>query len=1040
MNDHTIVKMLSDEQIALELLDVAHLGIWKWNIQTGQLFVNERWAEIAGYSLSELEPISVDTWNRLLYVKDRSLSEKELNDVFEGKKLYYKVTCRLLHKNGHFVWIFDQGRVIAWTEDGRPLWMVGTHTDVTDINEMQSKLDEKSELLTRFFDIGIDLMCVTTNDGVFIKTNSAWKECLGYDPEELDGKSALDFIHPDDTAKTITNIQDIINGTTSNNKFINRYRIKDGDYRYLEWRSLVIGKMIYSSARDITEMRQSEERFRALFEDGPIPFKIHDKDTGDIIDVNNAAVKTYRAKSREDFIRNNRWLNPPYSVDDAFAWVKKTSIEGPQTFEWLGRRLDGDVFWEQVTLAPIHIDGKLRVASSTVDIDRLKTAEAENFEIRRRLEFTNRKQRMMMDISSIFMKADPHNFRDTVKRSLGMIGETLRAERVYIFTYDFEENIAINDFEWCAQGVHPHIDKYRKIPMESLEEWVEMHRRGNSIFIPSVSSMRQGDLMKDNLERDEIQSLISVPLTIEGLFYGFIGCNSTNKSIPYTREDENFLKEYSSALMSTMYRIIAQDKLLQSEDLLKRTLFSIGDGVICTNSKGRITMMNNVAEKLTGYKEQEAMDLKFDTVFDIYNEITRDKYPNIVEHVLSTGNSLEIENHAMLKNKNGRIIEIEYSASPIIDSDGKIAGVVVVFRNCSEKRERQRRIEYLSMHDPLTGLYNRRYIEKVLPSMDNSDNYPLTVMYADINGLKLTNDAFGHHMGDKLITRVSEILLDSTRSGDIIGRVGGDEFIIIVPNTDESGALAIKNRIQEKAAAELLDSIVVSIAIGFSSKTDDQQPIEDLQKIAENLMYKDKLRHGKTMRSQTIDTVLRNINNKYDNEQIHTERVAQFAEILAREAGLSEKEIMDIKIAGVLHDIGKIMVPPEFLNKVTKLSQGEFEIIKQHSEIGYQILKSVDEYAALAEIVLHHHERWDGKGYPHELSGEEIPLGSRIISIVDAFEAMTANRPYQMPKTLKEAVDEIKLCSGTQFDPALVPCFVRLFEKDQLTMPHQPNN
>ena len=1038
MNERTIIEESTDEQIALELLDVAQLGIWKWNIQTGQLSVNERWAEMIGYSLKELEPISIDTWNKFLYVKDRALSENTLKDVFEKRSKYYKLTCRMLHKNGHFVWIFDQGKVIRWTEDGSPLLMVGTHTDVSDINEMQSRLDEKAELLTQFFDIGIDLMCVATKEGVFTRINRAWENHLGYKPEELEGKPVTDFIHPDDVEKTVAHFRELASIQGQNKGFVNRYRIKAGSYRYLEWSSQPIGNMVYATARDITELRQSEKRFRALFVDAPIPVKIHDVESGEIIDVNNAVVKTYRAKSREDFLQqNNKWLHAPYSGEDVIRWIKIASEKGSQTFEWLGRRLDGDVFWEQVTLAPIHIDGRLRVVSTTVDIDRLKQAEAENLEVRRHLEFTNRKQRMIMDISSIFMKANPLNFRETVRRSLRMIGETLRADRVYIFQYHFEKNSASMDFEWCGMGISPLIDELQKDSLDNRRESVEAHLCGKSVFIPSVAALPDESPFKKALEKQDVLSVLSVPLIIEDLFYGSVGIDSMEKETAYTKEDENLLREYSTALMSTLYRIIAQEKLVESEELLKRTLFSIGDGVICADSKGRITMMNHVAEKLTGYEEGEAIGLDFDTVFDIYNETTQEKYRNTVEMVISNGKLFELENHTMLRDRYGRVIEIEDSASPIIDADGKAAGAVVVFRNCSEKKDRQRKIEFLSMHDVLTGLYNRRYIEKVLPTVDNSDNHPLTVMYADINGLKLTNDAFGHNMGDRLIIKASEILTESTRVGDIIGRVGGDEFIIIIPKITETEALNIKNRIQEKAASELLESVVVSLAVGFATKTDTRNSMEDIQKTAENRMYKDKLRHGKTMRSQTIDTVLKNINNKYDNEQIHTERVAQFAEILAREIGLSEKEVMEVKTAGVLHDIGKIMVPPELLNKPERLTQSEFETVKQHPETGYQILKSVDEYAALSEVVLHHHERWDGKGYPHGLIGNEIPLGSRIITIADAFEAMTAKRSYQPSKTLKEAVDEVKRCSGTQFDPALVPHFVRLFEKDQLSLPHQ---
>ena len=300
-------------------------------------------------------------------------------------------------------------------------------------------------------------------------------------------------------------------------------------------------------------------------------------------------------------------------------------------------------------------------------------------------------------------------------------------------------------------------------------------------------------------------------------------------------------------------------------------------------------------------------------------------------------------------------------------------------------------------------------------------------MVIDINGLKLTNDAFGHLMGDQLLKIVADALKDVCRADEIIGRMGGDEFAILLPGTNESHAHCIRERIKEAINKEKLDSIVVSVAVGYAVKTSQNQTMEMVIKNADNRMYKDKLRYGKTMRNETIEMVLRSINNKYDKEQIHTERVSQYCDVICQALRIEDKEAYDIKIAGMLHDIGKIMVPPEILNKAGKLTDDEYEIIKQHPETGYQILKSVEEYMALSKMVLHHHERWDGKGYPEGLSGEEIPLGSRIIGVADAFEAMTADRTYQRKKTKEEALNELKRCSGTQFDPNIVEIFIQAF-------------
>ena len=311
-----------------------------------------------------------------------------------------------------------------------------------------------------------------------------------------------------------------------------------------------------------------------------------------------------------------------------------------------------------------------------------------------------------------------------------------------------------------------------------------------------------------------------------------------------------------------------------------------------------------------------------------------------------------------------------------------------------------------------------------LKRLDTARNYPLAIFVIDVNGLKLTNDAYGHDMGDELLKTVADILKRACRSDDIIVRTGGDEFVILYPNTNVEQAEDIRRRIQNMAHQEKLDAIIVSLAVGYSIKTKPAQSVWEIMKQADNHMYKNKLKHGKFMRSLTIETVLRNINNKYDKEQIHTERVSGYCAEIGRVMGFSEAKVEELRTVGVLHDIGKITVSPDILNKSEKLTQAEWDEIKRHPVTGYNILKGAEEYAIFAEAVLHHHERWDGKGYPSGLKGNEIPLYARMIAVADAFEAMTAQRSYQKGKRLEEAVDELKKCSGTQFDAEITQLFI----------------
>ena len=470
-------------------------------------------------------------------------------------------------------------------------------------------------------------------------------------------------------------------------------------------------------------------------------------------------------------------------------------------------------------------------------------------------------------------------------------------------------------------------------------------------------------------------------------------------------------------------RIMMEQALLNEKEHFRTTLLSVGDGVISADNQGLVTVINPIAEKLTGWAAEDALGHPIGDILRFIHEATGALEEAYLKAVLEQGKIVDMQD-LLMNSKDGRTINAEITAAPIRNTNGSVAGIVIVIRDSTEQRARQKEIEYLSYHDNLTSLYNRRYIEEALRDLDQIGNLPLGVMVIDVNGLKLTNDAFGHKTGDQLLQRVSEFLKSICRKTDIVGRMGGDEFCILMPRTDVEQAEELKKRIGMESGGLRMGPVLISLAVGVAVKKSPEQDIKSIMTVADNLMYRDKIKLGKIVRSQAIDTILRNINENYHQEQMHTERVSYYCAAIARAMSFSAREIEDIKTAGALHDIGKIVVPPAILNKPGKLSGDEMEIVRRHSEIGYQMLKSVDEYARLSEFVLYHHERWNGTGYPVGLTGEAIPLYSRIIAVADSYEAMTADRPYQVKKTKEEAIAELNRCAGTQFDPEIVRVFV----------------
>ncbi|WP_434303088.1 HD domain-containing phosphohydrolase [Clostridium botulinum] len=374
------------------------------------------------------------------------------------------------------------------------------------------------------------------------------------------------------------------------------------------------------------------------------------------------------------------------------------------------------------------------------------------------------------------------------------------------------------------------------------------------------------------------------------------------------------------------------------------------------------------------------------------------------------------------KRVDGTLLPAEVMMTTILHNGKKVFHSLC--RDIRERKEMENKLEYLSYHDQLTGLYNRRFFEKELKRLDAKKNLPLTIVMADVNGLKLVNDSFGHAAGDELLEKVSEVIKKGCRSNDIIARLGGDEFVILLPKTDIYETEQIVKNINALALKETVSAVNISISFGYGTKKKEGEKIEEILKKAEDYMYKKKLFESPSMRGKTIGAIINTLHEKNKREEEHSHRVSMLCQDMGHALGLTESETEELKTIGLLHDIGKIAIEENILNKGEELTEDEWQEIKRHPEIGYRILNTVNDMLEIAEYVLYHHERWDGKGYPKGLKGEEIPLQSRIITIVDAYDAMTSQRSYRNALREEIAIEELKINSGTQFDPELVRIFI----------------
>lgn len=478
-------------------------------------------------------------------------------------------------------------------------------------------------------------------------------------------------------------------------------------------------------------------------------------------------------------------------------------------------------------------------------------------------------------------------------------------------------------------------------------------------------------------------------------------------------------------------RIEAETRLATEKELFRVTIQSIGDAVITTDIEGRVTGLNTAAEEITGWKNEEAKGRKLDKVFHIINEKNRRKIQDPVSKVLRTGKIVLLANHTILIAKDGSEKYIADSGAPILDDSGTVEGVVLVFRDITEEKKQQDKILYLSYYDKLTDLYNRAYFEKQLRRANQSHKFPIAVIMGDLNGLKLTNDLFGHEEGDKLLICIARVLKKACRKDDIIARWGGDEFAIILPDTDQNNALEICSRIRSLCEEETGCAIKPSIALGTAIKQDSSTDLKEVIKKAENRMYRNKLLEGNSTRSGTVSSLKRTLFEKSYETEEHALRLVELSQKVGEAMGIPENDLDDLELVAILHDVGKVAISDTILNKKGKLTDEEWIEMRKHSEIGYRIVQSSFELSHIAEYILCHHEHWDGNGYPQGRKTTSIPLLSRIVSVVDSYDAMTNERPYKKPISSKEAIEELRSCSGGQFDPEVVEVFVGLIDEDK---------
>ncbi len=431
---------------------------------------------------------------------------------------------------------------------------------------------------------------------------------------------------------------------------------------------------------------------------------------------------------------------------------------------------------------------------------------------------------------------------------------------------------------------------------------------------------------------------------------------------------------------------------------------------------------------LTGYQPEELIENRVIS----YNSIIASEYHQEIETkcklAASQNVSFQFEYEVIKKTGERRwVYEIGQAVRDASDAIVALEGIVI---DINDRKMREQEIVYLSEHDHMTQLYDRRYLLEAAARLDAEGILPVSVAVCDINGVRVVNLAFGNEEGDHLIADVGKIVSSCARKGDIAGRTGGDEFTLLLPGAQREEARLIVRRIE--AAVDAFnqtggrDRYDVSLSIGCDTKTSTDTSIEQMMKTAnENLLHA-KLLNQKSSHSALVSSIMAALYARNQETEAHGQRLARDARMVGTALSLTASELDDLQLFSMLHDIGKIGIDDRILTKPAALSPQEREQMKKHSEIGHRIALSSPELAHIADQILHHHERWDGEGYPEGLKGEAIPLAARILAVCDAYDAMTKDRVYRQAIPQEDALHEIARCAGTQFDPKIAHIFIAL--------------
>ena len=923
----------------------------------------------------------------------------------------------------------NAGKVIAGDEE----LILALARDVSERREAMMVMEEGREW---YRTIAEDIPALVTRlspDMRFTYANEAYCRLYRQSCEDITGRDLFDFV-PAINRELVRGA--LLALTPEKPIMTHEHTIEtyEGELRWIRWtnRALFDGqgrlKEILCVGEDTTEhkeveaeLRESERRSRALLGAVPDMFFRYSGE-GVYLDLevkhegqlSGAGLRLHR----EGKLIGSRLAEvlDPGLAEKLMGGVGRALATGELQVIEYSYPVDGS---EHSFEARLVSAGDSEVVSIVRDITARKQAE-------KALEYQFQYEKLVADISAAFVSIPIGDIDEAIDHALELSGRFFGADRSFLFLFYEDGRFMTNTNEWCAEGIASQRERNQGYELDEERWWPGELFKGRHVYVPDIEELpARMEKDKQEFRAEEIRSFLTIPLLKDGKTFGFFGFDGVREEKRWTEEQIVLLKVVAGIISGAIIKHETEEALKDSENRYRDILATIEEAYYETDLAGNIMFFNDAGLRIFGdYSPEEAQGMSFkklyrnpEAAYEAFNRVFVTGKPEkglVLEMIRRDGSSFFCEISITLrKNK-----------------QGEITGFKGIGKDVSERIEYEKKLEYLGMHDQLTGIYNRAFFETELKRLNGSREYPITIISADLDGLKLINDTMGHDAGDHMLQGCAAVMSYSLREADILARVGGDEFSAILLRTGRESGEKVVRRIREKIEQynRENEALPLGISVGVATAEKDDLSLKELFKRADDRMYRDKLYSSKSSRNRIVKSLLAALAERDYLTGGHARRLEEHCRAMGEKVGLTSDQMADLALLAQVHDLGKVGIPDSILFKPGPLNEEEWEVMRGHPEKGYRIATSSPDLAGVAELILKHHERWDGKGYPLRLKGEEIPLECRILAIVDAFDAMTHNRPYDRVRSDAEAVKELEDKAGTQFDPELVPIFISILE------------